>query len=293
MIAGWKSKQSFFKDLRSKKTCFFPVIANIFDQSSDIGFIFGMYALMNDEQNGNDCENVNATYLFSLSLFFFLFYRITSAVMVFIETRNIWYSIGQLLFEYMLYRSMYVNYRLKCVNPSSPQQWLQNMESMLEAFPQLILQMFYMIQIEQLQGFVIFSIAFSMLSMVNKAVSEDKPLFKASKWRDAGWKIKKFPCANPLYLLRVFFRVFDVSHRVLVIVIIWYEFGGEILFVTAGIEFLILLVIVVKTKELSPSRSIYMVSALCFVCHIKLFSFFRGFNLELQMHKFSISMFHN
>ena len=238
------------------------MIANIFDQSSDIGFIVGMGQLMMKErENGSDyCENVNALYLFSLSLFFFLFYRITSGIMVFIGTRNIWYALGQLLFEYMLYRAIYVNYRLKCHQPSSGQRWIQNMESMLEAFPQLIIQMFYMIQIGQMEGFVMLSIAFSMLSMVNKAVSEDKGLFHTRilthanvviNWQDAKWTHERFPCVNPKYLLRLLFRIFDISHRVLIIVIVWYEFGGKILFIVAVIEFFVLFLIVFKTKEFS------------------------------------------
>ena len=269
MSIDWGLKP-FYKDLRSKKKCFFPIIANIFDQSSDIGFVFGMYDLMMKEMdNGSDyCKNINGLYLFLLSLFFFLFYRITSGIMVFIGTRNICYAIGQFLFEFMLYRSIYVNYRLKCVNPSSGQQWIQNMESMLEAFPQLIIQMFYMIQIGQMEGFVMLSIAFSMLSMVNKAVSEDKAMFKqqptsgieqfqavfsklAFHWQEAEWTYKRFPCVNPKYILRVLFRIFDISHRVLIIVIIWYQFGGEILFIIAVVEFLLLFLIVFKTNKFS------------------------------------------
>ena len=231
------------------------MIAKIFDQSSDIGFIFGMGSLMIEEmKNGNDYfSNVNALYLFALSLNFFLFYRITSSIMVYIGTKNIWYAIGQFFFEYMLYRSIYVNHRLQCQEPSSGQKWIQNMESMLEAFPQLILQMFYIFQIGSgnVEWFVMISIVFSMLSMVNKAVSEDKALFRYVDWLDAEWTSKRFPCVNPRYLLRVFFRVFEISCRVLIIVIIWYEFGGLILFIIVGVEFVFLFFIVFKTKEFS------------------------------------------
>ena len=65
LFTEWKLK-SFVKDLRSKKKCFFPIIANVFDQSSDIGFIFGMGQLMTEEMTkGSDyCENINTLYLF-------------------------------------------------------------------------------------------------------------------------------------------------------------------------------------------------------------------------------------
>ena len=270
LIIDRKKLKSFVKDLRSKKKCFFPVIANIFDQSSDIGFIFGMYGLMIEEtSNNNDCENINALYLFCLSLFFFLFYRVTSAIMVYNGTKNSRYAIGQFLFEFMLYRSIYVNYQLKCKEPSSGQQWIQNMESMLEAFPQLILQTYYTVQVGggTVEWFVMISIGFSMLSMVNKAVSEDKALFMkemdyktntlAFNWKDAEWTLKRFPCMNRLYLIRALFRICDISHRVLIVVIVWYEFGGITLFIFFVIEFLILFAIIYKTKEFSCAYFVF------------------------------------
>lgn len=113
----------FCKDLWTKQKCFVPVIANIFDQSSDIGFILGMYNLMRQEMNGQDCPDVNATYLFVLSVAIFSFYRIVSGVMVFIGTKNGLFGFGQFLFEYMLYRAIWVNYKMKCTKPCSPQCW--------------------------------------------------------------------------------------------------------------------------------------------------------------------------
>ena len=253
----------FWLDFWSKKRCFMPIVANIFDQSSDIGFIFGMCQLMIKESiNGSDyCENINATYLFGLSLLFFLFYRIVSGILVFIGTKNISYGMGQFLFEYMLYRAIWVNYEMKCKKPCSPQKWLQNMESMLEAFPQLMIQMFYSIQIGQFKGFVAFSVTFSMLSIVGKVVSEDKQLFIKSKdeqrgiilsnWQDAQWGCEKCPIVNYKYLIRFMFRIFDVSHRGLIIVLVWAEFGGIIVIIVALIEFIVLFAVVIKTQELS------------------------------------------
>ena len=119
---NWKQLQDlslkrFSKDFWSKKKCFMPIIVNIFDQSSDIGFIFGMFQLMRKEQNENECLNIDTTYLFILSLMFFLFYRITSGIMVYIGTRNIYYPFGQFLLEYMLIRAVWVNYTMKCKEP--------------------------------------------------------------------------------------------------------------------------------------------------------------------------------
>ena len=136
----WTVK-SFGRDLWSKKKCFFPMIANIFDQSSDIGVIFGLYGL-------EFCQNVNASYLLALSLTFFLFYRVVSATAVYIGTKRILFALGQFLVEFMLYRAIWVNYVLQRNEPCSPQRWLQNMESMLESFPQLIIQLYFLVETE-------------------------------------------------------------------------------------------------------------------------------------------------
>ena len=135
-----------------------PIVANIFDQSSDIGFIFGIGQLMIEELiYGNDCLNINATYLFILSLTFFLFYRVVSGVMIFRGTKNIWYAIGQILFEFMLYRAIWVNYTRKCKDPCSPQKWL----SMLEAFPQLIIyKCFFRLKVMNLKDLLHFQFYF-------------------------------------------------------------------------------------------------------------------------------------
>ena len=260
-VKDW-TLNAFRKDLWSKKKCFMPIIANIFDQSSDIGFMFGMGQLMTQEMiNDKDCPNINATYLFALSLFFFLFYRVISGVMVFIATRNIWYALGQFSFEYMLYRAVWVNYVMKCKDPCSPQRWLQNMEAMLEAFPQLIIQMFFFIKSDEFEGFVILSIVFSMISMINKAVSEDKQLFikkidqvsgdVTDNWQDAKWNLHRFPFVNLKYLIRALFRMFDISHRSLMIVLVWTELGGIYVVIFAAVEVGLLSAVVIKTKELS------------------------------------------
>ena len=187
---------------------------------------------------------------FHYHCFFFLFYRVVSAVMVFRGTRNVWYAFGQFLFEYMLYRAVWVNYIRKCKRPCSPQKWLQNME----AFPQLIIQMFFTIKSGEFEGFVVFSIVWSMISMVNKAASEDRQLFAKygwENWQDAQWTHQQFPFVNVRYLIRLLFRIFDISHRALIIVLVWTELGGLCTVIAATVEFTLLFAIVTKTKELS------------------------------------------
>ena len=114
------------------KKCFFAMIANIFDQSSDIGFMIGLICLANYEsKNDNDCPGINATYLLISSLTLFFFDGFVSAIFVYTGTKRVDFAIGQFLGEFMLYRKIWVNiiinYKLKCGEPCGAQKWLQNM----------------------------------------------------------------------------------------------------------------------------------------------------------------------
>ena len=158
------------------------------------------------------------------------------------------------------------------------------MESMLEAFPQLIVQMYFFLQTSDGLGgsnqtFVLFSIFFSMVSMTNKAVSEDKVVFYKDddwNWQDAKWSLK---CKNGSlvslrYLFRLFFRICDISGRITVIVVIWFKFGGLIVFGLGFMEFIFLMVIAWKSKELRPVCNMIFLfgcKMVCLVCSVCLF----------------------
>ena len=133
------------------------------------------------------------------------------------------------------------------------------MGSVMTSFPQLISYMFYTIKIEQFETFVVFAASFSLLSMVKQSVSQDKQLFEDK-------------CINWKCLIVVCFRILDISHRVLIIVIIWHKFGGTILFIVAAIEFTMLFVIVAKWKTLS--RFVHLCLQLIFQFSLFIFFFF-------------------
>ena len=257
--------KTFGQDLWNKKKCFFPFIANVFDQSSDIGVIISLYLMSEYENksNDNDCHGINATYLFYVSIIFLLLYRVVSGIAVFVCTYNVKFCFGQFICEFMIYRAIWVNYVLECDEPCSPQKWLQNMEAMLEAFPQLIIQMFFLIQTTEIdnnssvdifgtQLFVLCSIIFSILSLTNKAVSEDKPLFEAEKWKKTKCTCKPPFIKNPQYLIRVMFRILDVSSRIILIVLVWSIFGGFILLIVAAIEFVFLIGLAIYERDQTP-----------------------------------------
>ena len=59
--------KTFAKDLWKKKKCFFPFIANIFDQSSDIGIIISLFSLSEFENKNNNedhnCIGINQLFI--------------------------------------------------------------------------------------------------------------------------------------------------------------------------------------------------------------------------------------
>lgn len=131
------------------------------------------------------------------------------------------------------------------------------------AFPQLLIQSFFLIKRDSFQGFVLFSIMFSLLSMVSKAISEDKELFKDGEfggWREPKWRFKiKYDCiccipycckcVRKQFIIRSFFRVFDMSSRIIIITLAWSIIGGEIIFVFAVFEIMFYCVIAYQTRE--------------------------------------------
>ena len=97
---------------------------------------------------------------------------------------------------------------------------------MIESFPQLIIQLYFLFQTDNIDPIIFFSIIFSLISITNKAVNEDKPFFINyidEDWQEPHWKLKK-NFVSWRYILRLLFRLFDISSRVLIIVLVWFNY---------------------------------------------------------------------
>ena len=132
--------KTFVKDLWKKKKCFFPFLSHIFDQATDLGVILGLIEMAKLEWKDKiDCDGINTIYLSVASVFVFVFYRIVSSVAIYYgikqtanqktSKRALIFAVGQLL-DLMLFRAIWVNYKLNLDAPCSPQKWLQNLEAM-------------------------------------------------------------------------------------------------------------------------------------------------------------------
>ena len=246
------SPLTLVQDVWQKHACFYQMIIHILDQSTDIAVICGFLIIMiqsnNDNNNNNSNTNCNGLqldnmeYLFVFSLVFLLSYRIVTGVAVSIAIKNAFPAIGQLLMEIILYRAIWVNYHLNRNQPCRPQKWLQQMESMLQSFPQSIVQMYFLLETDfvssdTFKALIVLSIIFSILSLVNMSLLQDEILLGKFKSR---FNTLNY---NFMYLLHALFRILDISGRVSILALVWSTLGGYIAGLSIGLEFLLLLAV--------------------------------------------------
>ena len=163
--------KSWFNLVHSKKSCYFPAFAQIFDQVTDIGTIVEFYKLSQIELKLNTktydyCGGVNTLYLFYCSLAAFILYRLISSFMILYRSHKggtyklnqmkhyldeisvvSWCRILlQLLFDGELYFAMKTNWQCKNSSPSNPQIFIQTLEAMIESSPQILIQSFFILR---------------------------------------------------------------------------------------------------------------------------------------------------
>lgn len=248
-ICSKEFAKGWLGDVWNKKKCFLPILTHIFDQVTDFGIIYGFGRLsMND-----NCDDINAFYLFLASVIAFLFYRIVCGIGIVRETGSVWRFFVQ-LFDLEIFRAVWVNYKTKSDTPSSPQRWIQNLEAILEAFPQTLIQLFYVMKTSSLDSFVVLSLSASLYAIVTKTVTEDKILFK-EKWKHAQFKLlsmkywKKGECISKLFVIRFFFRFMDITSRICIILLVWIVIGGFSIIIVFGLEMLMLCALAVWAGE--------------------------------------------
>ena len=249
----------WFHDLWIKRKCYFPILTHIIDQMTDVGIIVAFYLLHVKEEEsdlGSDyCEEINPLSLFILSLISFWFYRITTATVIYIQTKS-WYHVLLQLFDLQLFRALVLNYVLKTQTPSNPQRWIQSLEAVFEAFPQTLIQLFYVTKTDSFNFLVVFSLIWSLWAIVNKTANEDLILFN-EKYQKANYHLlsikywKKLNCMSKYYAIRIIYRAGDVLWRVLTLLLIWVFAGGFATTIIVGVEFTGLAIMASFAKELS------------------------------------------
>ena len=150
---------------------------------------------------------MNVTHLFYASLFVFLFYRILSSILIFRLSRgDIFLSILQ-LFDISFIVTLKINYQFPNVMSCSPHRYIANLEAMFEAYPQCLIQLYFLISynieqsssntstdnrlsINQFNSLTV-SILLSLISILSSKWTQDKELV-FYPWQSFNFNYKKF-----------------------------------------------------------------------------------------------------
>ena len=236
------------REIWNKKRCYFPCITHIIDQATDIAVIIEFYQISRYESksNENDCKEINGAILFLLSLSSFLFYRIVSSIWMYKSSNSLYHTVLQ-FFDLKLFHALYINFITNKQEPNSAQRYIQILEASLESFPQICIQLFFLIKTNNLatslltnsnNQIIFISLIFSIYNVSSKMISEDK-IFFVQEWQSL--ELNKFKhewcynynyfnkikcCFNYKYILRFIVRAFDFLNRVLLIMMLWVIVGG-------------------------------------------------------------------
>ena len=243
------------KEIMKKKSCYFPCITHLVDQATDFAVIFEFYQLYvfenipNSNGTTNDCSGVNAEQLLILSCIAFLFYRIISCIWIYNITRSKFHTILQ-FFDLKIYHALYINFISEYNDgyPNTAQIYIQILEASLEAFPQVVIQLYFFIQVEMDIGkyWVIFaSLIMSLYNVASKMASEDRVYFVKS-WQS----VFVGKCMiNIRYLFRYIIRLCDVFQRIILILMLWVGIGGFYCALYIIFEIIVLSILSFLTKE--------------------------------------------
>ena len=238
-----------------KKSCYFPCITHLIDQSTDVAVIFEFYQLYvfetipNPNGTKNDCTGVDALQLLILSCVAFIFYRIITCIWIYNITRSVFHTILQFL-DLKIYHALYINFisEYNDGSPNTAQKYIQILEASLEAFPQVVIQLYFFIQVKMdiAKYWIVFaSLIMSLYNVSSKMTTEDKIYFIKS-WQKA---YVGFCVINIRYLFRYVIRVCDVCQRIILILLLWIGMGGFYCALYIIFEMTFLLILSVMTNE--------------------------------------------
>ena len=250
------------------KHCYFVTLFHLIDVSTDIAVIVEFIQLYRLERKYNNkrtpdyeyCDGVNTWILGRLCLGTLVLYRIFSAFGIWRVTGGKIRGFAQ-LFDLEIFRAMKVNYDNNSQSPSSPQRWIESMESFWSSTFMALFQLYFIyksrVYSREINFIVYFSAFWSMVMIAKRAVYEDRPIFKdeyqyANVYLDCTncKKCRTRGCINWGFLDRLFYRLNDVFYRYCVVLLVWVFIGGPAIFLLLSIELVLILIAVCKTREL-------------------------------------------
>lgn len=214
---------------------------------TDIGVIVGFGQLSywqmssNWDPDSDDQCTIDATPLFIASIIFFFVYRVICSFHIYLQTKSCCRILSQML-DLELFRAVFLNYKSKCKEPNSPQKWIQSSEALFEAFPQTLIQLYYVFKTNDTSFIVILSLIASLNAIISKIVTEDKVLWH-KYWQSLCCRCSANPrkIVNYRYVLRVWYRSGDIVWRISILLLTWLIVNGLIVVIVIGVEFIMLI----------------------------------------------------
>eukprot|EP01084_Bolivina_argentea_P269712 458445_1 len=264
--------KDWFSLLLEKKKVYLALVPHIGDQATDFGVIYQYYSLWQTEDNAlDDTGSANPKNFFYASVFVILIHRIISTVAIYNLTRK-WTDILLQIFDLMMVKAIWVNYKLNKKDKANPQRFLEILEATFESGPQLLISTTYILKAstsdsQQITPLIIISVLSSLWSITSRVTADDKVLFghlnkkKAELWTDLGFKYNKCPCIHWRYVWRVIlWRFLEITNRVFICILLWVNLGGLALSVILVFEFIYLLVSAIKSRAVDPLSSLMYLS---------------------------------
>lgn len=163
------------------------LIIHIWDIGTDLAIMVKWYR---DGKNASpqwESSNgdIDLLALFIMSILFILLYRVIASLMIYSLTQSPLRVLSQLVFDFEIYRAIFISFKLKLSEPGYIQTWLQKLEATFESLPQAVLQISYVARIanwneEEDSTVVITSILLSLVTMAERFERDDKLYFPYS-----------------------------------------------------------------------------------------------------------------
>ena len=190
--------------------------------------------------------------VFSVSIAVIILHKMVSCGAVYTLTKDMKNVFLQFI-DFMMIKAIYLNYKLNTDEPGNAQRYLQILEGTFESAPQILISILFITKTYNpgtgVDPIILISVISSIWTVTSRVTSDDKLILKP-EWKSIfldGYKFPYIHHLNKLYFVRViFWRLFEISSRVFILVLFWISVGGFALIIVMGVELVLVLILCVN-----------------------------------------------
>ena len=247
----------WFTLVRAKHSMYFVAIIHIFHTATDIGVLIDWYQIGLKQRSLNDTQ----TTIYDINVCVKLSYNLIASAYIYFLTRNNFCSILQ-LFDLALFEMIKLNWIWNFLKRVNHKYLYKNLRlHIYESFGQSLLQLVFLWKTYGIfenktnlfeYYFVFISFLFSIISMSQRFISDDKIFFdKLGKEADFHMSTscnddtsgQRCGCISRYWAIRVVWRILEVGTAVIIDAAIWVYIGGMWLIVILTSEIALLSII--------------------------------------------------